>query len=212
MFDNNQHAQLSVMLKKLPTAVRFDSISIFYSILAQESRLAMRQNYLEKVDLLLLSSTQLKRTKIIKLTCLWLSITLERKMSLLGNRYENTMAFFEMKSDFGMNKVNYPENTLFYLNQAYLTVQKDKNLIYNNHIILGQIIPTANFPDNIENYECTKNEVKLVRPLYNGQTGEFLGLRKSLAFINIRREKRRFSLTTDTVPKSLKASMLLKKG
>ena len=97
-------------------------------------------------------------------------------MSLLGNRYENAMAFFEMKSDFGMNKVNYPENTLFYLNQAYLTVQKDKNLIYNNHIILGQIIPTANFPDDIENYEYTKNEVKLVRPLYNGQTGEFLGL------------------------------------
>ena len=63
MFDNNQHAQLSVMLKKLPTAVTFDSISIFHSILAQESRLAMRQNYLEKVDLLLLSRHATEKDK-----------------------------------------------------------------------------------------------------------------------------------------------------
>ena len=28
-----------------------------------------------------------------------------------------------------MEKVNYPENTLFYINQAYFTVKKNKNLI-----------------------------------------------------------------------------------
>lgn len=68
-------------------------------------------------------------------------------------------------------------------------MQKVENIIYANHIILGQIITAANSPDDIEPYEHVENEVKLVRPLYNEQTGEFLGLRKSLAFINVLGEK-----------------------
>lgn len=88
-----------------------------------------------------------------------------------------------------MNKVDCPENYLFYLNQSYLNVQKGENIIYANHIIPGQIITAANSPDDIEPYQHVENEVKLVRPLYNEQTGEFLGLRKSLTFINVHGEE-----------------------
>lgn len=42
-----------------------------------------------------------------------------------------------------MEKVSYPENTLFYKNQAYLMVQKGKNIIYADHFILGQVNPAA---------------------------------------------------------------------
>ena len=68
-------------------------------------------------------------------------------------------------------------------------MQKGENIIYANHIIPGQIITAANSPDDIEPYQHVENEGKLVRPLYNEQTGEFLGLRKSLTFIKVHGEE-----------------------
>ena len=44
-----------------------------------------------------------------------------------GERVWKRFAHFDApKSDYGMEKVNYPENTIFYVNQAYLTVKKSK--------------------------------------------------------------------------------------
>lgn len=46
-----------------------------------------------------------------------------------GERVWRQNGFFDSrKSDYGIEKVNYPENTMLYLNQAYLTVKK-KNLL-----------------------------------------------------------------------------------
>ena len=92
----------------------------------------------------------------------------------------------EEKSDFELSKRNYPEISSLYLNQAYLTVQKGEDKVYSDHVILGQISAAANSPDDMKTYECAENEVKLVAPFYNEQTGEVLGLRKSLGFINLR--------------------------
>ena len=39
-----------------------------------------------------------------------------------------------------MEKVNFPENSLIYVNQAYLTIQKSKKIYYRDYYILGQII------------------------------------------------------------------------
>ena len=43
--------------------------------------------------------------------------------SLLG------IVFDSPKSSYGTEKVNYPENTILYLNQAYSFVKKTKNLL-----------------------------------------------------------------------------------
>ena len=56
----------------------------------------------------------------------------------------------EEKSDFGLNKKSYLENYLFYLNKAYLIVQKYVNKLYADHVTLGQIIAAANSPDDTE--------------------------------------------------------------
>ena len=37
--------------------------------------------------------------------------------------------FNNQKSDYDMEKINYSENILYYLNQVYLTVQKKRKLI-----------------------------------------------------------------------------------
>ena len=70
----------------------------------------------------------------------------------------------------------YLKNPLFYLIQAYLTVQKGENVILAEYVILGQIIDAANSPFEIETYANAENGVKLAGTLYKEQNGEFLGL------------------------------------
>lgn len=52
-----------------------------------------------------------------------------------------------------MDKVNYPENTLFYVNQIYLMVRKGKNILFADHFILRQLIAAANVPVGVDNYD-----------------------------------------------------------
>ena len=40
-----------------------------------------------------------------------------------------------------------------------------------------------NNPENIEEYQCLPSDVKMIVPLYNNNSGDFLGLEKGLAFI-----------------------------
>ena len=58
--------------------------------------------------------------------------------------------------------------------------------IYLDYVILRQLIPVKSCPGITEEYECKPNEIKLITPLYNIGSGEFLGLKKSLAFIMVR--------------------------
>ena len=45
--------------------------------------------------------------------------------------------FNNQKPDYNIEKVNCLENTIFYLNQAYLAVRKNKKIYYGNFYILG---------------------------------------------------------------------------
>ena len=62
--------------------------------------------------------------------------------------------FRDERSEFEMKKVNYPQNNLFYMNQAYLTVQKGNA----HHFILGQIIPAADVPSDVQNHDCPSED------------------------------------------------------
>lgn len=50
--------------------------------------------------------------------------------------------------------MNYPENSIIYINQAYFTVENNKKMFYADHYIIGQIIETLNPPENITKYVC----------------------------------------------------------
>ena len=72
-----------------------------------------------------------------------------------------SFGFFDASwPDYNMEKVNFPENTLLYVNQAYLTVQKKKKKIHH----------------------CDY----YIRPKYNIETGGFLGLYETIGFTVIR--------------------------
>ena len=80
-----------------------------------------------------------------------------------------------------------PENTLYYINQGYLSTVKNGDLtMYNHNFILGQLMVAANQPSDISNYECNSDEVKLLTCVYDNDTGEFKGIREKIAFIVLR--------------------------
>ena len=100
---------------------------------------------------------------------------------------KNTVFFNAINPDFNMEKVNYPENTWFYINQAYLTVKKEKNIFYCDYFIFGQMINSSNPPENISSYTLKENEVRMIRPKYDRSTGQFKSLYETVGFLVVRR-------------------------
>ena len=47
--------------------------------------------------------------------------------------------FKQQPCDFHIDKENYPENSILYINQGNLTIKDNKKLYYADHYILGQV-------------------------------------------------------------------------
>ena len=82
-----------------------------------------------------------------------------------------------------MENVTYLKGTLFYINQAYLTIQKGEDVLYADHFNLGQIILAADVATHVENCKCQNNEVKMMRPLYDTS---FKGLDETINLLCVR--------------------------
>ena len=85
-----------------------------------------------------------------------------------------------------MEKENYPENSMIYVNQCYLTIKDNNRLYYADYYILCQVIECLNPPEDISNYVCQDREVKNYRPRYDAVTGTFFGLFETLSYLNVR--------------------------
>ena len=80
-----------------------------------------------------------------------------------------------------------PENTLYYVNQAFISTVKNGELaMYVLNFILGQLIFAANQPKKIDEHKCEPNEVKLLSCVYDLESGDFKGVRLMLAYIVLR--------------------------
>ena len=99
------------------------------------------------------------------------------------NGYFSTQA-----CDFSIEKANFPENTIFYINQAYLSYKDNKKIYYNDIFIIGQITPLVNQPENISAYSPKEDEVKILRPKCNSTTGNFLGLQYCIAYLTVQND------------------------
>ena len=83
-------------------------------------------------------------------------------------------SFSNEKADFNIIKIFFPENTLMYANNGYISTVKSSELaIYIHNFIIGQLIVAANSPENIDDYVCQEKKVKLIIPLYSKETAEF---------------------------------------
>ena len=116
----------------------------------------------------------------------------ENKDSNTENIWKKSGFFKDQRIDLTIPKVNFPENTLCYVNQGTVSQVKDGEAIYLEYVILGQFMPLAN-PDpsiDLDNYEFKDNECLLYVPLYNTETGLFKGLGKRLGYISLRGDKK----------------------
>ena len=94
--------------------------------------------------------------------------------------------FLGESSNFNIPKANLPENTIFYANQGYRAMKDRKKCYYNDLYIIGQIMPLAQQPDEVDGCDCKPNEVKILRTLYDLRTGKFLGVKQCVALITVR--------------------------
>ena len=119
--------------------------------------------------------------------------------------------FFDVrKSDYSMEKVNFPENILFLLNKSYLTVKKNKKIYNCDFFIVGQKVEVSNLPEDMSTYVLKKNKVKMVRQKCSPQTGEFLRLYKTVRFMIVRGSLEETFM--DVTKKSRRCSMLITEG
>ena len=74
--------------------------------------------------------------------------------------------FGDQKTDLAIIKANFLENTLVYINNGSIfAVKGGQTAVYLDYVILAQILPVTNFPDNLDNYQCEDNELLLYVPL-----------------------------------------------
>ena len=107
---------------------------------------------------------------------------------LSGEKVWKENGFFkDVRPELNLEKVNMPENTFYYVNQAFISTVKNGDLaMYVQNFIIGQLILASNQPKDINGYICEPNEVKLLSCVYDLESGEFKGLRLLLAYIILR--------------------------
>ena len=93
--------------------------------------------------------------------------------------WKNNGYFGELKTDFVLHKKDFPENSLIYLNQAYIS----SKVVYCDYVLLGQLLILKN-PESKE--PINSSYVKLYSPSYDREQGRFLGIKETLAYIMIR--------------------------
>ena len=109
-----------------------------------------------------------------------------------GQVWQKDGYFGKINPDYSTHKNDFPENSLVYINQAYLTVKERDTMIYCDYTILGQIVVFRSTPEGENIDELIKNDKKLVKiymPMYDTTTGKFLGVKESVGYIMIRNQE-----------------------
>ena len=117
-------------------------------------------------------------------------LSLDKDDSRNSEKVWKAKGFFgDQKGDFTIKNPNFLKNTLVYCNQGTIsTLKAGDYAIYQDYMILRQIILANNSPPHLDNYVLKENEVILNIPSYNTETGHFRGVKKWLAIIMIRGE------------------------
>ena len=117
-------------------------------------------------------------------------MSIDDDQSTKGSEYIwSEFGFFgEINVDLTIPKVNFPELTLCYINQARVsTVKNNEQAIYCDNVIIAQIMPFAVIDPEIDlkTYIPKENEAIIYCPLYNTTTGLFHGLTRKLGLITV---------------------------
>ena len=92
----------------------------------------------------------------------------ENKVEKSSERIWKENGFFkDQRTDLTIGKPNFPENTLVYINNGSITPVKGGHAMYLEFVTIGQILPMANLPPNIDfdKYDYKENEVLIFTPI-----------------------------------------------
>ena len=101
----------------------------------------------------------------------------------------NSGFFDYQRAELSIQKANFPENSLIYVNQASVSLVKGgEKAIYCDYVICAQIMPMANSDPaiNFDTYVPKDNEVVIFCLVYNTSTGLYRGITKKLRMITLR--------------------------
>ena len=96
--------------------------------------------------------------------------------------------FDDRRSGLTIQKADFPENTLFYVNQGtVLLVKGGEKAIYLEFAVIGQVMAVANADPsiNLETHVFKDNQVLLYVPVYNKATGLYAVPKKKLGQITL---------------------------
>ena len=140
---------------------------------------------IQKANMMCLSKEATNKDQTLKMQMLLSSD--DKDTTNTGKIWSRNVFFGDQRGEFTIYKANFPENTLIYCNQeSILTLKAGDYAFYLYYVVFGQIIPGRKSPEDIENYVCQENEVKLYMLVYNTKTGHFKGVRNWLAFTMVR--------------------------
>ena len=74
----------------------------------------------------------------------------------------------------------------FDLFESSVSNRDQKNTFHFSYFILRQIVKTSNPPQDVASYTLKENDLKIVRPKYNTNTGEFLDNCETIGFMAVR--------------------------
>ena len=95
--------------------------------------------------------------------------------------------FGNISSDFNIYKKDFLEKALCYVNQAYLSTKDGEIIIYCQYVILGQVIPLRNPPEELDEYISSEDHlVKMYVPLYDNNDRRFLGVKETADYVMLR--------------------------
>lgn len=90
--------------------------------------------------------------------------------------------FKNQVTDYDMQKVNYSENSILYINQAFLTVKRLRRCL-QGLLHLRVSYRSRYRSSDIDSYQRKENEVEMYCAKYKFSTGQFLGLHETVGLI-----------------------------
>ena len=149
---------------------------------------AAASDALEMANILLMTKEATDKDRSLKAqTLLSTSVNNNTPEKISGEQvWKKTRLFFWRKSRLNIEKWNFLENTLCYINQGYISTVTwvgGELAMYTHIHILGQLVVTANQPRNLDQYTPAKNEIKPCRLPVWQSTGEFQDMAMELSYI-----------------------------
>lgn len=176
-----------VLIDQVGLKKNFLTLFFWFFVLENVPLMTDSVSMLERSNILVLRKELNEKDRNLKIQLL--IATKNGEKSLSEKVFLEDGFFKNVKCDFNIFKVDFPEHTLVYINQGQLLIHKGKPIIYNDYFIFSHVITLQYPPSDLDNYVCKESETKMLFLLYNTTNGQFIRIKQILGYIMLRGNK-----------------------